>query len=44
MGGEAGRAVAPVSERARRAAAPRGTRDVLPAEARVRERVIDAAR
>ena len=28
----------------RRAAAPRGTRDVLPAEARVRERVIDAAR
>ncbi len=33
-----------MSERARRAAAPRGTRDVLPAEARVRERVIDAAR
>lgn len=27
-----------------RAAAPRGTRDVLPAEARVRERVVDAAR
>ena len=28
----------------RRAAAPRGTRDVLPAEARVRERVVDVAR
>ncbi len=38
------RAVGPVSEGGRRAAAPRGTRDVLPAEARVRERVIDAAR
>jgi histidyl-tRNA synthetase len=33
-----------VSERARRAAAPRGTRDVLPDEARVRERVVGAAR
>ena len=28
----------------RRAAAPRGTRDVLPAEGRVRERIVDAAR
>ena len=33
-----------MSEAGRRASAPRGTRDVLPAEARVRERVIDAAR
>jgi histidyl-tRNA synthetase len=33
-----------VSDPPRRAAAPRGTRDVLPAEARLRERVIDVAR
>jgi histidyl-tRNA synthetase len=33
-----------VSEGARRAAAPRGTRDVLPGEARVRDRVVDVAR
>ncbi len=33
-----------MSARGRRAAAPRGTRDVLPAEARVRERVVDVAR
>jgi histidyl-tRNA synthetase len=33
-----------VSEGGRRAAAPRGTRDVLPAEARLRARVVGAAR
>ena len=45
VGGAAGGpAVEPVSEAGRRASAPRGTRDVLPAEARVRERVIDVAR
>jgi histidyl-tRNA synthetase len=33
-----------VSERGRRAAAPRGTRDVLPGEAVERQRVIDVAR
>jgi histidyl-tRNA synthetase len=43
-GGAASRAVGPVSEEGRRVAAPRGTRDVLPAEARARDRVIDAAR
>jgi histidyl-tRNA synthetase len=33
-----------VSEGGRRPAAPRGTRDVLPGEARVRERVVEVAR
>ena len=33
-----------MSEGARRAAAPKGTRDVLPAESRLRQRVVDVAR
>lgn len=33
-----------MSQEGRRAAAPRGTRDVLPSEARLRERVIEVAR
>ncbi len=46
MGGEAGAAEADgsLSQGGRRAAAPRGTRDVLPEESRLRQRVIDVAR
>ena len=46
MGGAAGPAEADgaLSQGGRRAAAPRGTRDVLPEESRLRQRVIDVAR
>ena len=46
MGGEAvpSEAHGSLSEGGRRVAAPRGTRDVLPEESRLRQRVIDVAR